>query len=141
MNDPNPARQVNGAVAVGGAAGGTALVAVVQAIGPSTVGGEILTFLTPVLTVALGYGSYLLQGWFDRLLARQRAKNESDEYGRALVELRKLAKSRHTSPELKSQIKKQLEEVDSLVADRAMTRLRSSFQPTPQAEVTSNDLA
>lgn len=120
--------------ALGGASGGTALVALADILGPTTRLGELLTIVAPALTVGLGYVAYYLHLKADKYFAKQRAETEraeraarDEELNAARDLLEKCLSNPHTSTAHKARIRKQLEDLDKFAAEHAVSQVRKSY--------------
>ena len=102
---------------VGGAGAGTGLVAIAESIGPTTTWGAILLYAAPVASVLIGSGLYFVQLQTNRYLQGRVAKG-------AVNTLTKLLKNPQTSDAHKAQIRRQLEEIESVVARNEVERVK-----------------
>jgi len=102
---------------IGGAGGGTGLVAIAQAVGLHTVLGEVLLYIAPAVSVIAGaifYQVKLQANWY----------GERWQIKRARKTLERQLSYPHTSEEHKSQIRKMLEELDQVVANAELNRIK-----------------
>lgn len=117
----SPASSASVNAGIGGAGGGTSMIAIAQVVGTHTVLGQVLMYVAP--TVAVVAGSLLYQ-----------VKLQADWYGerwqvrRARKTLEKQLLSPHTTDEHKLWIKEQLQEVDRVVAEAELRRVRLLWQ-------------
>ena len=102
---------------IGGVGGGTGLVAVAQSIGPGTVTGQVLLYLSPFVSFVVGSILYYMEIQASRYLERRAVINAR----KTLIE--QLA-SPHTTEEHKAKIRKLLERLEESVAAAELERVK-----------------
>jgi hypothetical protein len=102
---------------IGGVGGGTGLVALAQAIGPSTVAGSVILYLSPAISVLVGIALYYLEAQTSRYLELRLLNN-----ARRTLE-QQLDNPRYTNAH-KNKIRKLLEELEESVAKSQVDRVK-----------------
>lgn len=110
---------------VGGAGFGTGLVAIAQSIGPSTPVGAVLLYAAPAASVLIGSGLYFIELQLGRYLQGRLARG-------AIRTLTKQLENQQTSSEHKKRLRKQLEEVEAVVATSEVERVRQIGKLPPR---------
>jgi hypothetical protein len=109
---PNPTR-----AGIGGVSGGTGLVALAQAIGPTTPAGAIILYLSPAISFFIGIALYYLEAETSRYLERRLLNN-------ARKTLEQQLDNPRFSNAYKSRIRKLLEELEEAVATSQVERVK-----------------
>jgi hypothetical protein len=102
---------------LGGAGGGTGLVAIAHVVGLHTILGQLLLYVSPTISVVAGtvlYHMRLQTDWYSMRWQIKRARRTLEE----------LLAYPHTSEEHKAEIRKMLEKLDHVVAEDALSRVK-----------------
>ena len=121
---------------VGGVGGGTGVVAIAQAVGPTTALGALLLYSAPTIAYVAGAGVYFIEVQASRFLERRMAKG-------ARKTIFELLQNPLISAEGKDWYRQQLELLEGAMADAELARVKSlgvlSFNTKFTVEVPPQD--
>ena len=105
---------------VGGAGGGTLLIAIAQNLGTYTTPGLILVYCTPAIAIVFGFASDQIQSWGLRIREQSVIKDARKTIERQLNDP-------NTSPAHKEELKSMLEGLGKEIGENKLIQVRTVF--------------
>lgn len=105
---------------LGGAGGGTALVAFAQHLGVNTWPGLVLLYCTPLISIVFGAGIGLVQLWAVRI-------GEQSVVSSARKTIKEQLNNPNITEEHKADLQAKLQELDQIIAEQQISRVKAAF--------------
>lgn len=109
---------------IGGVGSGTGIVAIAQAVGPTTTLGAILLYLAPAISYLIGAVVFFIEVQASQFLERRMVKS-------ARKTLREQLENSAMSREHKARIRRKLEQLEESLADAELARVKQIGEPHP----------